>query len=86
VYICVYTHIQTYSHRIYNNLETGIKFFNEKSGWTEVEKVKLFDSMALLRKEIRQLVALLQKEMCNQWLFGGTDMQLVALLRKEMCN
>jgi len=27
-------------NKIYGHLETGIKFFNEKSGWTEVEKLK----------------------------------------------
>ena len=25
--------------RVYNHLESGLQFFNEKSGWTEVEKV-----------------------------------------------
>jgi hypothetical protein len=28
--------------RVYHHLEAGLQFFNEKSGWTEVEKVFIF--------------------------------------------
>ena len=27
--------------RLYENIESGIRFFNEKSGWTQVEQLKV---------------------------------------------